>query len=201
MTAPGQMFETERASQYTVIEMTVWKNAPATLRQMLDLSLFHAIARLPRLRRSALHLRRALPLGRHVGPTTHRRWRDEGRPRGHRRAQPSPSGSSPFGERSSRAPSSCRSTRWWTTDELIYGLNDSGTSVLFVDEERLDRIRPRSTNSRTTHRSWSSAKSPTRCATGRTGTRRRTVDFKEFVGDIDGRRHAPRRRPRRPTTT
>ena len=36
MTAPGQMFETERAI-VNGIEMTVWKNAPSTLRQMLDL--------------------------------------------------------------------------------------------------------------------------------------------------------------------
>ena len=34
------MFETERAL-VNGIEMTVWKNAPATLRQILDLSLRH----------------------------------------------------------------------------------------------------------------------------------------------------------------
>ncbi len=32
---------------------------------------------------------------------------------------------------------------WWTTDELIYGLTDSASRVVFVDEERLERIRPR----------------------------------------------------------
>src|ERR1035438_78282 len=41
MTAPGSMFETERTS-VNGIEMTVWKHAPATLRQVLDLSLAHA---------------------------------------------------------------------------------------------------------------------------------------------------------------
>ena len=61
MTAPGQMFETERAI-VNGIEMTVWKHAPANLRQVLDLSLNHADARLPRLRGPALHLRRALPI-------------------------------------------------------------------------------------------------------------------------------------------
>ena len=30
---------------------------------------------------------------------------------------------------------------WWTPEELQYGLSDSGTSVLFVDEERLERVR------------------------------------------------------------
>ena len=29
---------------------------------------------------------------------------------------------------------------WWTRDELEYGLNDSGTTVVFVDEERLHRM-------------------------------------------------------------
>src|ERR1700683_5524331 len=40
LTAPGQMFETERAL-VKGIEMTVWKNAPSSLRQMLDASLQH----------------------------------------------------------------------------------------------------------------------------------------------------------------
>ena len=35
LTAPGSMFETERVS-VKGIEMTVWKQAPATLRQVLD---------------------------------------------------------------------------------------------------------------------------------------------------------------------
>ncbi len=29
---------------------------------------------------------------------------------------------------------------WWTTDEMVYGIEDSGLSVLFVDRERLERI-------------------------------------------------------------
>src|ERR1035438_7242682 len=41
MTAAGSMFETERTS-VNGIEMTVWKHAPSTLRQILDLSLAHA---------------------------------------------------------------------------------------------------------------------------------------------------------------
>src|SRR5580698_344685 len=41
MTAPGSMFATERTT-VNGIDMTVWKNAPATLRQILDLSLIHA---------------------------------------------------------------------------------------------------------------------------------------------------------------
>ena len=41
MMAPGQMFETERTS-INGIEMTIWKHAPANLRQILDLSLSHA---------------------------------------------------------------------------------------------------------------------------------------------------------------
>jgi long-chain acyl-CoA synthetase len=31
---------------------------------------------------------------------------------------------------------------WWSSDELAYGLADSGTSIVFVDEERLERLRP-----------------------------------------------------------
>ena len=29
---------------------------------------------------------------------------------------------------------------WWTTEEMIYGVEDSGLSLLFVDRERLERI-------------------------------------------------------------
>ena len=31
---------------------------------------------------------------------------------------------------------------WWTTEELEYGLRDSGARVLLVDRERLDRVAP-----------------------------------------------------------
>ena len=31
---------------------------------------------------------------------------------------------------------------WWTGPELAYGLSDSGTSVVFVDQERRERILP-----------------------------------------------------------
>jgi long-chain acyl-CoA synthetase len=31
---------------------------------------------------------------------------------------------------------------WWTTDELDYGLRDCGARLVFVDEERLERVEP-----------------------------------------------------------
>src|SRR5580698_8842210 len=40
LTGPGQLFETERAS-VNGIETTIWKHAPATLRQILDNSFNH----------------------------------------------------------------------------------------------------------------------------------------------------------------
>ena len=41
MTAPGQMFETDRIT-INGVEMTIWKHAPANLRHVFDLSLVHA---------------------------------------------------------------------------------------------------------------------------------------------------------------
>jgi long-chain acyl-CoA synthetase len=32
---------------------------------------------------------------------------------------------------------------WWSADELVYGLNDSGSSVLIGDRERVERLLPR----------------------------------------------------------
>jgi len=35
---------------------------------------------------------------------------------------------------------------WWTSEELAYGLNDSGATILIVDEERLARLRKQFNN-------------------------------------------------------
>lgn len=33
---------------------------------------------------------------------------------------------------------------WWSSEEMVYGIEDSGLKLLFVDQERLDRIAPHS---------------------------------------------------------
>ena len=71
------------------IPTRTWKSAPATLRAVLELSALHGRQGLPRLRGRADHLRRALPHRRRPRPRPRRPVRDhQGRPGGHRHAQP-----------------------------------------------------------------------------------------------------------------
>ena len=139
MMVTGSMFETERAT-INGIEMTVWKHAPANLRQILDLSLTHA-------RRDFLvyegqrftfdeHYRNAAALG--------HRLVEHGVMKGHRVAIASrnlPQWIMAFWASVVTGAVVVPLNAWWTAEELQYGLNDSGTSVLFVDEERLERVR------------------------------------------------------------
>src|ERR1019366_6465607 len=75
---------------------------------------------------------------------------------------------------------------WWSTDELIYGLSDSGTTVLFVDEERLERVRPRLAElaNLSTIVVWSDdANRPAQL--GELRGRVRVVRFGDFLGEVD----------------
>ncbi len=138
LTAPGQMFEIERA---VVVgrEMSVWRHAPRTLRDVLDLSLRHA-------ERDFLvyegervtfdqHYRRAATLS--------RRLHADGVRPGDRvavAARNLPTWVIAFWGAISAGAIAVLLNAWWSADELEYGLMDSSTSVLFVDDERLTRI-------------------------------------------------------------
>jgi long-chain acyl-CoA synthetase len=141
LTSSGQMFETERTS-VNGLELTVWKNAPKNLRQILELSRNHAT-------RDFLvyedqrytfeeHYRVAAALAAWLVGL--------GVQKGDRVAIASrnlPEWVMAFWGVVVTGAVVVPLNAWWTTDELIYGLSDSGTSVLFVDEERLERVRPR----------------------------------------------------------
>ncbi|HUY16964.1 MAG TPA: class I adenylate-forming enzyme family protein [Acidimicrobiales bacterium] len=139
--APGQMFETERAVVHGR-ELTVWKNAPASLRQILDLSLDHAT------RDFLVYEDQRYTFDEHyrVAASLAARLAEFGVRKGDRVAIASrnlPQWVMAFWGAVVTGAVVVPLNAWWTTDELIYGLSDSGTSVLFVDEERLERVRPR----------------------------------------------------------
>ena len=69
LTAPGQMFEMEEV-EIRGVSTRVWKNCPANLATILELSRGHGDTRLPRLRGRAHHLRGELPHRRHPRPGT-----------------------------------------------------------------------------------------------------------------------------------
>ena len=140
LTAPGQMFETER-TEVRDIEMTVWKHAPATLRQILDMSLTHADHDFLVYEGQRLtvddHYRQASTLA--------HRFIAAGVSRGSRVAIASrnlPQWVVAFWAGVLAGAVVVPLNAWWTSEELLYGLSDSGTSVLIVDEERFGRVRP-----------------------------------------------------------
>ena len=62
---------------------------------------------------------------------------------------------------------------WWETEELVYGLEDSGARVLFLDQERLDRLRD--------HVDWLGIKAiAVRCSGDLPAG---VVSFEEFLGE------------------
>jgi long-chain acyl-CoA synthetase len=184
LTAPGQMFETTR-EVVNGVEMTVWKHAPANLRQILDLSLNHGS------RDFLVYEDRRYTFEQHyrIVATLSRRLIDAGVTKGDRvsvAARNSPDWVMAFWGSMVTGAVVVPLNAWWTTDELIYGLGDSGTTVLFVDEERLERIRPRldELNDLTTVVVFSDDDArPARL--GALHARVRIVDFVEFLGDVD----------------
>jgi long-chain acyl-CoA synthetase len=141
LTAPGQMFEMDRTT-VNGIEMAVWKNAPATLRQIFDLSLNHGS------KDFLLYEGQRVTFEEHyrTASTLAQRLIVDGVKKGDRVAIASrnlPEWIMAFWGTTVTGAVVVPLNAWWTTDELIYGLSDSGTSVLFVDDERLERIRPR----------------------------------------------------------
>jgi long-chain acyl-CoA synthetase len=137
LTAPGQIFETEHAL-VNGVDLTVWKNAPATLRQILDLSqrygdlefLVYEDQRYTFSEHYAIVATLAHRLG---GLVT----------KGQRvaiAARNLPQWAMAFWASVTVGAIVTPLNAWWTSDELSYGLRDSGSSLLFVDEERLERV-------------------------------------------------------------
>ena len=138
MTAPGQMFETERA-HINGVDMAVWKHAPANLRQIFDMSLTHAS------RDFLVYEGERISFDEHyrIASTIASRLISLGVEKGDRVAIASrnlPEWVCAFWGAMVCGAVVVPLNAWWTSDELAYGLNDSGTTVLFVDEERLDRL-------------------------------------------------------------
>ncbi|HEV3188045.1 MAG TPA: class I adenylate-forming enzyme family protein [Acidimicrobiales bacterium] len=182
--APGQMFETERAVVQDR-ELTVWKNAPTSLRQILDLSLNHAT------RDFLVYEDQRYTFDEHyrAAATLAARLVELGVRKGDRvaiAARNLPQWVMAFWGSVVTGAVVVPLNAWWTTDELIYGLSDSGTSVLFVDEERLERVRPRLdelTELSTVIVLSDDLTRPTRI--GEAHARLRVMTFADALGDVD----------------
>ncbi|MGH9021038.1 MAG: long-chain fatty acid--CoA ligase, partial [Acidimicrobiales bacterium] len=140
LTAPGQPFEITTTLVHGV-ETRVWRHAPATLRQVLDLSLGHGA------RDFLVYEGRRLTFEEHyrAASTFARRLVDVGVGHGDRvviAARNLPEWVIAFWGVVSIGAIAVPLNAWWSTDELAYGVSDSGSTVAVVDEERLERLRP-----------------------------------------------------------
>ena len=139
MTQPGSMFEMTTASVRGV-ELRVWKNAPATLRDVLLGTRRHAD------RDFLVYEDERMTYAEHfaIAATFAKRLRDAGVRPGDRVAiamRNLPEWVISFWSTMALGAIVVPLNAWWTTDELVYGLTDSGSSVAVVDLERFGRLK------------------------------------------------------------
>src|SRR5438105_223462 len=139
LTAPGQFFEMEELDVRGV-HLRAWKNAPRSLRAVLEVSRVHGEATflVYEDERTTFeeHFRQTAALA-HV-------LRDRyGVEKGDRVAiamRNFPEWSLAFWAAAAAGAIVVPLNAWWTKPELEYGLEDSGSKVVFVDGERYDRL-------------------------------------------------------------
>ncbi len=141
LTAPGQMFEMEEVA-IRGVRMRAWKSAPPNLRSVLDLSLAYGDADF------IVYEDERISFERHyrIASTLAHRLRDElGVEKGDRVAiamRNLPEWIVAFWAAAVAGAVAVPLNAWWTGGELAYGIEDSGSTVAFVDAERAARLRP-----------------------------------------------------------
>ena len=141
LTAPGQTFEMETLTIRGVPTRT-WKSAPPTLRTVLELSALHGDQGF------LVYEDERMTFAEHfsaVAGLAHTLIDRFGVGKGDRVAiamRNLPEWVMAFWASIAVGAVVVPLNAWWTGAELTYGLSDSGTSVVFVDEERRERILP-----------------------------------------------------------
>ena len=141
LTAPGQMFEMEELTIRDIPTRT-WKSAPATLRGVLELSALHGDKDFLVYEDERVSFTEHFGIVASLGHALAERF---GITKGDRVAiamRNLPEWVMAFWASISVGAVVVPINAWWTGPELTYGLFDSGSSVVFVDEEREARIRP-----------------------------------------------------------
>ncbi len=141
LTAPGQIFEVgEEVVRGT--PMKVWKNAPPSLRAVLEMSRGHGDQTF------LVYEDERMTFEEHFRAAAHLATRlvDEyGVNKGDRVAiamRNFPEWPVAFWAAAAAGAIVVPLNAWWTGEELAYGLADSGSVVLFADAEREERLRP-----------------------------------------------------------
>jgi long-chain acyl-CoA synthetase len=136
--APGQPFEIGSAT-IRGIELRVWKHAPETLRNVLDLSALHTD------KDFVVYEDERLTFDGHYRAvsTMASRLLEMGVAKGDRVAiamRNLPEWVVAFWSAIAVGAVAVPLNAWWTGDDLAYGLSDSGARMLFCDAERLGRL-------------------------------------------------------------
>src|SRR5438046_2847934 len=141
LTAPGQLFEMDTVD-ISGVPIRAWKNAPGTLRNVLDLSSIHGDKTLVVYEDETVsfadHYRQASTFA-------HRLIETYGVKKGDRIAlamRNFPEWLVAFWGATAAGAIIVPLNAWWTGPELEYGIKDSGAKVLVADEERAQRLRP-----------------------------------------------------------
>jgi acyl-CoA synthetase (AMP-forming)/AMP-acid ligase II len=139
LTSPGQPFETELID-IDGVSFTTWKNGPAHLVEVLRQSKNFGT------REFIVHEEQRVTFAQHFAQaaTMARRLMEHGVGPGDRvaiAARNLPQVVVTFWGALAAGAIIAPLNAWWTSEELAYGLNDSGATVLILDEERLARLR------------------------------------------------------------
>jgi steroid-24-oyl-CoA synthetase len=141
LTGPGQLLEIEER-EVNGQRLRTWKNAPASLRAVLDFSLAHGD------KDFIVYEDERWAFDRHykaVASVASWLVEDAGVEKGDRVAiamRNYPEWSVAFWAAAVVGAIVVPLNAWWTSEELEYGLRDSGTSVLIADIERYERVAP-----------------------------------------------------------
>jgi long-chain acyl-CoA synthetase len=141
LTGPGQMLEIEER-EINGERLRTWKNAPSSLRAVLDFSLAHGD------KDFIVYEDERWPFDKHYKAVASvSRWlvEDAGVRKGDRVAlamRNYPEWSIAFWAAAVAGAVVVPLNAWWTSDELEYGLRDSGSTVLVGDIERYERVAP-----------------------------------------------------------
>ncbi|HEY2774344.1 MAG TPA: class I adenylate-forming enzyme family protein [Candidatus Binatia bacterium] len=141
LTAPGEVLEMEEIV-IRGVPTRVWKNAPASLAAVLALSRTHGDTDFMVYEDDRWTFERHFLACTHLAQVLRDRY---GVKKGDRVAiamRNFPEWSVAFWAAASAGAIVVPLNAWWTGPELVYGLQDSGSTVLFGDAERLDRLVP-----------------------------------------------------------
>src|SRR3954465_7938997 len=140
LTAPGQIFEVAE-EVVRGIPMQVWKNAPPSLRAVLEMSRGHGDQTF------LVYEDERMTFEEHFRAAAHLATRlvdDYGVKKGDRVAiamRNFPEWAIAFWAAAGAGAVVVPLNAWWTAEELAYGLSDSGSTVLLADAEREERLR------------------------------------------------------------